>query len=124
MNHFLNQPGLNVNDISDFEHPNWVSTWFRISNLYIHLSHLYPIYIPFVYIYISHISHLYPIYIHFISILYPIYPRDILMIIISEMQNDQEADRRLFTAWRCHGIHVVRRRELSQAKQNQKRLSH
>ena len=102
---------------------------YQLGSGYLIYISIYPIYIPCIfhlciYIYISHISHLYPIYIHFISILYPIYPRDILMIIISEMQNDQEADRRLFTAWRCHGIHVVRRRELSQAKQNQKRLSH
>jgi len=67
VNHFLNQAGLNVNDISDFEHPNWVSTWFRISHLYIHISHLYPINIPFVYIYIfSHLYHFYPFYIPFI----------------------------------------------------------
>ena len=87
MNHFLNQPGLNVNDISDFEHPNWVSTWFRISHLYIHLSHLYPIYIPFIYIYIPLIFHLciyiyihIYIYIPFISHLYPFCIPFILMI--------------------------------------------
>ena len=52
----------------------------------VYISHIYPIYIPYIYIshiypiYIPYISHIYPIYILYISYIYPIY---ILYIYIS-----------------------------------------